>query len=133
MKAHAPAKKSNEVAATAAAHAKIREALTWYETAMDVPVVRAIAKRHWGEVIPEGMPTAPWLHECRMCLSHKMRRFVTEEDHWDAFTIASIVQRHLQVFLPDSIRGDDPKSEMHTPDGRPVMLTNNGRVIEDLL
>ncbi len=31
------------------------------------------------------------------------------------------------------ILGIDPKSEMHTLDGRPVMLTNNGHVIEDLL
>ena len=29
--------------------------------------------------------------------------------------------------------GIDPRSEMHTPDGRPIMLTNNGRVIKDLL
>ena len=29
--------------------------------------------------------------------------------------------------------GINPKSEMHTPDGRPVMVTNNGQVIEDLL
>ncbi len=29
--------------------------------------------------------------------------------------------------------GIDPRTEMFTPDGRPVMLTNNGRVIKDLL
>lgn len=29
--------------------------------------------------------------------------------------------------------GIDPRSEMHTPDGRPIMVTNNGRVIQDLL
>jgi uncharacterized protein (DUF1501 family) len=29
--------------------------------------------------------------------------------------------------------GIDPRSEMHTPDGRPIMVTNNGRVIKDLL
>ena len=29
--------------------------------------------------------------------------------------------------------GIQPHTEMFTPDGRPVMLTNNGRVINDLL
>ena len=29
--------------------------------------------------------------------------------------------------------GINPRSEMHTPDGRPIMLTNNGRVIKELL
>jgi len=29
--------------------------------------------------------------------------------------------------------GINPRSEMHKPDGRPVMLTNNGRVIKELL
>ena len=28
--------------------------------------------------------------------------------------------------------GINPRSEMHTPDGRPIMLTNNGRVIKEL-
>jgi hypothetical protein len=29
--------------------------------------------------------------------------------------------------------GINPRSEMHTPDGRPIMLTNNGRLIKELL
>jgi uncharacterized protein (DUF1501 family) len=29
--------------------------------------------------------------------------------------------------------GIDPKTEFHTPDGRPVAIVNNGRVIQDLL
>ncbi|MBL67108.1 MAG: hypothetical protein CMO74_01450 [Verrucomicrobiales bacterium] len=29
--------------------------------------------------------------------------------------------------------GINPRSEMHTPEGRPVMLTNNGRIIKELL
>lgn len=29
--------------------------------------------------------------------------------------------------------GINPHDEMHTPDGRPIMLTNNGRVIEELI
>ena len=29
--------------------------------------------------------------------------------------------------------GIDPRSEMHTPEGRPIMLTNSGRVIKELL
>ena len=29
--------------------------------------------------------------------------------------------------------GINPLDEMHTPDGRPIMLTNNGRVIQELL
>ena len=29
--------------------------------------------------------------------------------------------------------GINPRSEMHTPEGRPIMLTNNGRVIKELL
>ena len=29
--------------------------------------------------------------------------------------------------------GIDPRSEMHKPDGRPIMLTNNGRIIKELL
>ena len=28
--------------------------------------------------------------------------------------------------------GINPRSEMHTPDGRPIMLTNNGRLIKEL-
>ena len=31
------------------------------------------------------------------------------------------------------LMGINPRSEMHTPDGRPIMLTNNGRVIKELL
>ena len=29
--------------------------------------------------------------------------------------------------------GIDPRGEMHKPDGRPTMLTNNGRIIKELL
>ena len=29
--------------------------------------------------------------------------------------------------------GINPRSEMHTPDGRPIMLTNNGKIIKELL
>ena len=29
--------------------------------------------------------------------------------------------------------GIDPKDEFHTPDGRPVKIVNNGRVIRELL
>jgi uncharacterized protein (DUF1501 family) len=29
--------------------------------------------------------------------------------------------------------GIDPKTEFHTPDGRPVAIVNNGRIINDLL
>ncbi len=29
--------------------------------------------------------------------------------------------------------GIDPKSEFHTPDGRPIAIVNNGRIIQDLL
>ena len=29
--------------------------------------------------------------------------------------------------------GINPRSEMHTPEGRPIMLTNNGRIIKELL
>lgn len=32
-----------------------------------------------------------------------------------------------------SLLGLNPHDEMHTPEGRPVMLTNNGRIIKDLL
>lgn len=31
------------------------------------------------------------------------------------------------------LMGINPRSEMHTPEGRPIMLTNNGRVIKELL
>jgi hypothetical protein len=31
------------------------------------------------------------------------------------------------------LMGIDPKTEFHTPDGRPVAIVNNGRVIQDLL
>ena len=31
------------------------------------------------------------------------------------------------------LMGINPRSELHTPDGRPLMVTNNGRVIKDLL
>jgi len=29
--------------------------------------------------------------------------------------------------------GIDPKDEFHTPDGRPVAIVNNGKVIQELL
>ena len=29
--------------------------------------------------------------------------------------------------------GIDPREEFHTPDGRPVPIVNNGKVIDDLL
>jgi uncharacterized protein (DUF1501 family) len=32
-----------------------------------------------------------------------------------------------------SLLGISPHDEMHTPEGRPVMLTNNGRVIKELI
>jgi hypothetical protein len=32
-----------------------------------------------------------------------------------------------------SLLGINPHGEMHTPEGRPVMLTNNGRIIKELV
>jgi hypothetical protein len=32
-----------------------------------------------------------------------------------------------------SLLGIDPKGEFHTPDGRPVALVNNGKVMNELV
>jgi hypothetical protein len=32
-----------------------------------------------------------------------------------------------------SLMGIDPKEEIHMPDGRPVALVNNGKVIQELV
>ena len=121
-----------EIKATEACLAKLRESLSIYEAGMDIPVVRTIAKQHWGEHVPEGAPYPPWLHECRQCLSYGMRQFMTEEAAWDAFTMNEIIKSHLSIFVPVAMRGDDAASEMHrsldrrlicrVPDSCPVVV-----------
>ena len=80
---------------------------------MDLPIVRALAKQHWGEQTPENGQYPRWLHECRQCVSYGMRQYVTEEAAWDAFTLSEIIKSHLSIFIPAAIRGDDAASEIH--------------------
>ena len=100
-------------AASTAANAMLRVSFAEYEAAMDKPVIRATAKQHWGEDIPDGQPMAPWLFKCRQCVGHAMKDFVVEERDWDAFTIGAIYKSHLPIFLPAAIRDNDAAREMH--------------------
>ena len=53
--------------------------------------------------------------------------------------MASLDSRHTWTYTEDMaatlyhLLGLDPLDEMHTPEGRPIMIANNGRVMKELL
>jgi len=76
-------------------------------------LVRAAAKRLWGEAKPDGQPVARWLFKCQQCVGYSMKAFVREDAlSWDAYIIGTITMSDLKHFLPQNLRGDAVR-EMH--------------------